>query len=103
EDGIREFHVTRVQTCALPISLYTAECGKCKFCLSGKTNLCSSVRTTQGKGLMPDHTSRFSLDGKPLFHYMGTSTFSEYTVLPEEIGRASCREREETTRGPRVR
>ncbi|MGH8485623.1 MAG: S-(hydroxymethyl)glutathione dehydrogenase/class III alcohol dehydrogenase, partial [Pseudomonas sp.] len=65
------------------IPLYTAECGKCKFCLSGKTNLCSSVRATQGKGLMPDGTTRFSLDGKPLFHYMGTSTFSEYTVLPE--------------------
>lgn len=65
------------------IPLYTAECGKCKFCLSGKTNLCSAVRATQGKGLMPDSTSRFSLEGKPLFHYMGTSTFSEYTVLPE--------------------
>lgn len=65
------------------IPLYTAECGKCKFCLSGKTNLCSSVRATQGKGLMPDGTSRFSFEGKPLFHYMGTSTFSEYTVLPE--------------------
>lgn len=65
------------------IPLYTAECGKCKFCLSGKTNLCSSVRATQGKGVMPDGTSRFSLDGKMLHHYMGTSTFSEYTVLPE--------------------
>lgn len=65
------------------IPLYTAECGKCKFCLSGKTNLCGSVRATQGKGLMPDHTSRFSFEGKPLFHYMGTSTFSEYTVVPE--------------------
>lgn len=65
------------------IPLYTAECGKCKFCLSGKTNLCGAVRATQGKGLMPDGTSRFSLEGKPLFHYMGTSTFSEYTVLPE--------------------
>lgn len=65
------------------IPLYTAECGKCKFCLSGKTNLCGAVRATQGKGLMPDGTTRFSLDGKPLFHYMGTSTFSEYTVLPE--------------------
>jgi len=65
------------------IPLYTAECRQCKFCLSGKTNLCGSVRTTQGKGVMPDGTSRFSLDGKPLFHYMGTSTFSEYTVLPE--------------------
>ncbi|MWJ29271.1 S-(hydroxymethyl)glutathione dehydrogenase/class III alcohol dehydrogenase [Halomonas sediminis] len=65
------------------IPLYTAECGKCKFCLSGKTNLCSAVRATQGKGVMPDGTSRFSLEGKPLYHYMGTSTFSEYTVLPE--------------------
>nr|WP_115719909.1 S-(hydroxymethyl)glutathione dehydrogenase/class III alcohol dehydrogenase [Gallaecimonas mangrovi] len=65
------------------IPLYTAECGKCKFCLSGKTNLCSAVRATQGQGLMPDGSSRFSLDGKPIFHYMGTSTFSEYTVLPE--------------------
>lgn len=65
------------------IPLYTAECGKCKFCLSGKTNLCGAVRATQGKGLMPDGTTRFSFEGKPLFHYMGTSTFSEYTVLPE--------------------
>ena len=65
------------------IPLYTAECRQCKFCLSGKTNLCSSVRATQGKGVMPDGTSRFSLNGNPLFHYMGTSTFSEYTVLPE--------------------
>ncbi|MEC5384626.1 S-(hydroxymethyl)glutathione dehydrogenase/class III alcohol dehydrogenase [Uliginosibacterium sp. H3] len=65
------------------IPLYTPECGKCKFCLSGKTNLCQAIRSTQGKGLMPDGTSRFSKDGKPIFHYMGTSTFSEYTVLPE--------------------
>lgn len=65
------------------IPLYTPECGKCKFCLSGKTNLCQAIRATQGKGLMPDGTSRFSKDGKPIFHYMGTSTFSEYTVLPE--------------------
>jgi S-(hydroxymethyl)glutathione dehydrogenase / alcohol dehydrogenase len=65
------------------IPLYTPECGKCKFCLSGKTNLCQAIRGTQGKGLMPDGTSRFSKDGKPIFHYMGTSTFSEYTVLPE--------------------
>lgn len=65
------------------IPLYTAECGECKFCTSGKTNLCSSVRETQGKGLMPDGTSRFSKDGKMIHHYMGTSTFSEYTVLPE--------------------
>lgn len=65
------------------IPLYTAECRQCKFCLSGKTNLCQAVRATQGKGLMPDGTSRFSYEGKPLFHYMGCSTFSEYTVLPE--------------------
>ena len=65
------------------IPLYTAECGQCKFCQSGKTNLCSSVRATQGRGLMPDGTSRFSLNGKPVYHYMGTSTFSEYTVVTE--------------------
>lgn len=65
------------------IPLYTPECGKCKFCLSGKTNLCQAIRSTQGKGLMPDGTSRFSQNGKTIFHYMGTSTFSEYTVLPE--------------------
>ena len=65
------------------IPLYTPECGSCKFCLSGKTNLCSKIRDTQGKGLMPDGTTRFSKDGKPIFHYMGCSTFSEYTVLPE--------------------
>lgn len=65
------------------IPLYTAECGECKFCLSGKTNLCSAVRETQGKGVMPDGTSRFYKNGQPLFHYMGCSTFSEFTVLPE--------------------
>lgn len=65
------------------IPLYTPECGKCKFCLSGKTNLCQAIRATQGKGLMPDGTTRFSKNGKPIFHYMGTSTFSEYTVVPE--------------------
>ena len=65
------------------IPLYTPECGQCKFCLSGKTNLCQAIRSTQGKGLMPDGSSRFSLDGQTLFHYMGTSTFSEYTVVPE--------------------
>ncbi len=65
------------------IPLYTPECGQCKFCRSGKTNLCQAIRVTQGRGLMPDGTSRFSLNGKPLFHFMGTSTFSEYTVLPE--------------------
>ena len=65
------------------IPLYTAECRECKFCLSGKTNLCQAVRATQGKGLMPDGTTRFSLNGKPIYHYMGTSTFSEYSVVPE--------------------
>ncbi len=65
------------------IPLYTPECGKCKFCLSGKTNLCQAIRATQGQGLMSDGTSRFSQNGKTIFHYMGTSTFSEYTVLPE--------------------
>ena len=65
------------------IPLYTAECGKCKFCTSGKTNLCQAVRATQGKGLMPDGTTRFSYKGQPIYHYMGTSTFSEYTVVPE--------------------
>ncbi len=75
--------VTSVRPGDHVIPLYTAECGKCKFCLSGKTNLCGAVRATQGKGVMPDGTSRFSLDGKMLHHYMGTSTFSEYTVLPE--------------------
>ncbi|CAI3935792.1 Zn-dependent alcohol/formaldehyde dehydrogenase (FrmA) (PDB:1A71) [Commensalibacter communis] len=65
------------------IPLYTPECGQCEYCLSGKTNLCQAIRVTQGKGLMPDGTTRFFKDGKPIFHYMGTSTFSEYTVVPE--------------------
>jgi S-(hydroxymethyl)glutathione dehydrogenase/alcohol dehydrogenase len=65
------------------IPLYIPECGECKFCKSGRTNLCGAIRTTQGKGVMPDGSSRFSVNGKTLFHYMGTSTFSEYTVLPE--------------------
>ncbi len=65
------------------IPLYTAECRECKFCKSGKTNLCQKVRATQGKGLMPDGTSRFSYQGQPIFHYMGCSTFSEYTVVNE--------------------
>jgi len=65
------------------IPLYTPECGKCSFCTSGKTNLCQAIRVTQGRGLMPDGTSRFSIRGKTIHHYMGTSTFSEYTVLPE--------------------
>src|SRR5215468_3743137 len=73
------------------IPLYTPECRQCKFCLSRKTNLCQLIRGTQGKGLMPDGTSRFSIDGKPIFHYMGTSTFSNYTVAPE-ISLAKIRE-----------
>jgi S-(hydroxymethyl)glutathione dehydrogenase / alcohol dehydrogenase len=73
------------------IPLYTPECRQCKFCLSRKTNLCQAIRTTQGKGLMPDGSSRFSLDGQKLHHYMGTSTFSNYTVLPE-IAVAKIRE-----------
>lgn len=73
------------------IPLYTPECRNCKFCLSQKTNLCQAIRTTQGRGLMPDGTSRFSLDGQSILHYMGTSTFSNYTVLPE-IALAKIRE-----------
>ncbi|HET7359584.1 MAG TPA: S-(hydroxymethyl)glutathione dehydrogenase/class III alcohol dehydrogenase [Rhodanobacteraceae bacterium] len=65
------------------IPLYTPECGHCAFCRSGKTNLCQAIRATQGRGLMPDGTSRFSSGGRAIHHYMGTSTFSEYTVLPE--------------------
>jgi len=65
------------------IPLYTAECGECLFCRSGKTNLCVAVRATQGKGLMPDGTTRFSFEGKPVYHYMGCSTFSEFTVVAE--------------------
>ena len=75
--------VTSVKPGDHVIPLYTPECGKCKFCTSGKTNLCQAIRATQGKGLMPDGTSRFSINGKAVLHYMGTSTFSEYTVLPE--------------------
>jgi S-(hydroxymethyl)glutathione dehydrogenase / alcohol dehydrogenase len=75
--------VTSVSVGDHVIPLYTAECGECKFCQSGKTNLCSAVRETQGRGVMPDGTSRFYKDGQPIFHYMGCSTFSEYTVLPE--------------------
>jgi S-(hydroxymethyl)glutathione dehydrogenase / alcohol dehydrogenase len=73
------------------IPLYTPECRQCKFCLSRKTNLCQAIRATQGKGLMPDGSSRFSLDGKPLLHYMGTSTFANYTVVPA-IALAKIRE-----------
>ena len=65
------------------IPLYTPECRECEFCKSGKTNLCQAIRATQGQGLMPDGSSRFSCNGKTLYHYMGTSTFSEYSVMPE--------------------
>src|SRR6201988_5009691 len=65
------------------IPLYTPECRQCKSCLSGKTNLCTAIRATQGKGLMPDGTTRFSYRGQPIYHYMGCSTFSNFTVLPE--------------------
>ena len=73
------------------IPLYTPECRQCKFCMSGKTNLCGAIRATQGKGLMPDGTSRFSQSGETILHYMGTSTFSNFTVLPE-IAAAKIRE-----------
>ncbi|MBT8070550.1 MAG: alcohol dehydrogenase catalytic domain-containing protein, partial [Gammaproteobacteria bacterium] len=72
--------VTSVKPGDHVIPLYTPECGDCSFCRSGKTNLCQAIRVTQGQGLMPDGSSRFSLDGQPLYHYMGTSTFSEYSV-----------------------
>jgi S-(hydroxymethyl)glutathione dehydrogenase / alcohol dehydrogenase len=73
------------------IPLYTPECRQCEYCLSGKTNLCQAIRATQGQGLMPDGSSRFSQDGQKIFHYMGTSTFANYTVLPE-IAVAKIRE-----------
>ena len=75
--------VTSVKPGDHVIPLYTPECGECEYCKSGRTNLCQKIRVTQGKGLMPDGTSRFSIKGKPILHYMGTSTFSEHTVLPE--------------------
>lgn len=75
--------VTSVKPGDHVIPLYTAECGKCLFCCSGKTNLCTAVRATQGKGLMPDGTTRFTYQGQPIYHYMGCSTFSEYTVVAE--------------------
>ena len=83
--------VTSVGTGDHVIPLYTPECRQCKSCLSRKTNLCTAIRATQGKGVMPDGTSRFSLDGRPLHHYMGCSTFANYTVLPE-IAVAKIRE-----------
>lgn len=75
--------VTSVKVDDIVIPLYTPECRQCDFCLNPKTNLCQSIRETQGRGLMPDNSSRFSLDGKPILHYMGCSTFSNFTVLPE--------------------
>jgi S-(hydroxymethyl)glutathione dehydrogenase/alcohol dehydrogenase len=75
--------VTSVKPGDHVIPLYTPECRQCKFCLSRKTNLCQQIRATQGKGLMPDGTSRFKLNGKPLLHYMGTSTFANHIVVPE--------------------
>jgi S-(hydroxymethyl)glutathione dehydrogenase / alcohol dehydrogenase len=75
--------VTSVKPGDHVIPLYIPECGKCKYCLSGKTNLCQAVRETQGRGLMPDGTTRFSYKGEPIYHYMGTSTFSEYSVVAE--------------------
>ena len=73
------------------IPLYTPECRQCKSCLSGKTNLCTAIRATQGKGVMPDGSSRFRLNGEPVFHYMGCSTFSQHTIVPE-IALAKIRE-----------
>jgi len=75
--------VTSVKPGDHVIPLYTPECGECAFCTSGRTNLCQAIRTTQGKGLMPDGSSRFSTNGQTIYHYMGTSTFAEHTVLPE--------------------
>ena len=83
--------VTSVKKGDHVIPLYTPECRQCPSCLSRKTNLCTAIRATQGQGVMPDGTSRFSLGGKKLFHYMGTSTFSNFTVLPE-IAVAKIRE-----------
>src|SRR2546430_10390712 len=75
--------VTSVKPGDHVVLLYTPECRACKSCLSRKTNLCTAIRATQGKGLMPDGTSRFTLGGKPIHHYMGCSTFANFTVLPE--------------------
>ena len=83
--------VTSVATGDHVIPLYTPECRQCEYCTSGKTNLCQAIRATQGQGVMPDGTSRFSLGGEKLYHYMGTSTFANYTVLPE-IAVAKVRE-----------
>ena len=75
--------VTSVEVGDHVIPLYTPECRQCSYCTSGKTNLCQAIRETQGKGVMPDGTSRFSLNNEPIYHYMGTSTFANYTVLPD--------------------
>ncbi|MGP1679819.1 MAG: S-(hydroxymethyl)glutathione dehydrogenase/class III alcohol dehydrogenase [Burkholderiales bacterium] len=83
--------VTSVKPGDHVIPLYTPECRQCEYCLSQKTNLCQAIRSTQGKGVMPDGTSRFSIGGKQVFHYMGTSTFANYTVMPE-ISVAKIRE-----------
>ena len=83
--------VTSVKPGDRVIPLYTPECRQCPYCLSMKTNLCQAIRATQGRGVMPDGTSRFSLNGQPILHYMGTSTFANYTVLPE-ISVAKIRE-----------
>jgi len=83
--------VTTVRVGDHVIPLYVPECRQCEYCLSRKTNLCTAIRATQGKGVMPDGTSRFSLNGKPVMHYMGCSTFANYTVLPE-IAVAKIRE-----------
>ena len=83
--------VTSVEKGDHVIPLYTPECRQCEYCTSGKTNLCQAIRETQGQGIMPDGSSRFSLGGKPVYHYMGTSTFSNFTVVPE-IALAKIRE-----------
>src|SRR5512136_3332030 len=75
--------VTSVKKGDHVIPLYTPECRQCEYCLSRKSNLCVSIRSTQGKGVMPDGSSRFSCDGQPVYHYMGTSTFANFTVVPE--------------------
>ena len=80
--------VTSVKAGDHVIPLYTPECRQCEYCLSGKTNLYQAIRVTQGQGVMPDGTSRFSMGGEMLYHYMGTSTFANYTVL-REIARAN--------------
>lgn len=83
--------VTSVKSGDRVIPLYTPECRQCEYCLSRKTNLCQAIRATQGQGVMPDGTSRFSINGNKIHHYMGTSTFANYTVLPE-IAVAKIRE-----------